>query len=79
MDRVAMSEGRNDAATSSMADLSHALARVKEKVTRNKADALRHTIGVLKGTDDAVHQHPYRAMGVAAGVAILIGYVAAKR
>ncbi len=32
-----------------------------------------------KATDEAVHEHPYQAIGIAFGVGALIGYFAARR
>jgi ElaB/YqjD/DUF883 family membrane-anchored ribosome-binding protein len=32
-----------------------------------------------KATDQAVHEHPYQAIGIALGVGALIGYLAARR
>ena len=32
-----------------------------------------------KATDQAVHKHPYQAMGIALGVGALIGYLVAAR
>ncbi|MDB6027216.1 MAG: protein ElaB [Verrucomicrobiales bacterium] len=32
-----------------------------------------------KATDKAVHEHPYKAMGIALGVGALVGYLLARR
>ena len=32
-----------------------------------------------KATDQAVHEHPYQAIGIALGVGVLIGYLVARR
>ena len=32
-----------------------------------------------KATDEAVHEHPYQAIGIALGVGVLIGYLVARR
>ena len=32
-----------------------------------------------KATDKAVHEHPYKAMGIALGVGALVGYLVARR
>jgi len=32
-----------------------------------------------RATDEAVHEHPYGAMGIAAAVGLLIGFLAASR
>jgi ElaB/YqjD/DUF883 family membrane-anchored ribosome-binding protein len=42
--------------------------RVKEK-----------TVEGAKAADEAVHEHPYQAIGVAFGVGALIGYLVARR
>jgi len=42
--------------------------RVREKVVEG-----------AKATDQAVHKHPYQAMGIALGVGALLGYVIALR
>jgi len=36
-------------------------------------------VGGAKATDDAVHEHPYQAFGIAFGVLALIGYLVARR
>ena len=33
----------------------------------------------VQATDEAVHEHPYRASGIAFGVGTLIGYLVARR
>ena len=33
----------------------------------------------VKATDEAVHEHPYQAIGIAFGVGALIGYLVARR
>jgi ElaB/YqjD/DUF883 family membrane-anchored ribosome-binding protein len=37
------------------------------------------TVDCAKATDEAVHAHPYQAIGIALGVGALIGYLAAHR
>ena len=32
-----------------------------------------------KATDQAVHEHPYQAIGIAFGVGVLLGYLASRR
>jgi len=44
------------------------LGRVKEKA-----------VDGVKATDEAVHEHPYQAIGIALGVGAIIGYLAARR
>ena len=33
----------------------------------------------VKATDEAIHEHPYHAMGIAFGVGALLGYLFARR
>jgi ElaB/YqjD/DUF883 family membrane-anchored ribosome-binding protein len=33
----------------------------------------------VRATDEAVHTHPYGAMGIAAAVGLLVGFLAARR
>jgi ElaB/YqjD/DUF883 family membrane-anchored ribosome-binding protein len=33
----------------------------------------------VKATDEAVHEHPYPAIGIALGVGALVGYLVARR
>jgi ElaB/YqjD/DUF883 family membrane-anchored ribosome-binding protein len=42
--------------------------RVKEKA-----------VDGAKATDEAVHEHPYQAIGIALGVGALLGYLVARR
>jgi ElaB/YqjD/DUF883 family membrane-anchored ribosome-binding protein len=55
--------------------LAAALERAKEiaGVVRDKA------VAGAKATDEAVHEHPYQAMGVALGVGLIIGYLLGRR
>ena len=36
-------------------------------------------IAGAKATDEAIHEHPYQAMGMALGVGALIGFLLARR
>jgi ElaB/YqjD/DUF883 family membrane-anchored ribosome-binding protein len=44
------------------------LGRVKEKAVES-----------AKATDEAVHGHPYQAIGIALGIGALIGYLVVRR
>ena len=55
--------------------LAAALERGKEIYGRIKEKAVEGA----KATDEAVHQHPYQAVGIALGVGALIGYFVARR
>jgi ElaB/YqjD/DUF883 family membrane-anchored ribosome-binding protein len=55
--------------------LAAALERGKEIYGRVKEKAVEGA----KATDQAVHEHPYQAIGIAFGVGALIGYFVARR
>ena len=55
--------------------LAAALERGKEIYGRVKEKAVQGA----KATDEAVHEHPYQAIGIAFGVGALIGYLVARR
>ena len=55
--------------------LAAALERVKEMCSRVR----EKTIEGAEATDQAVHEHPYQAIGIAFGVGALLGYLVARR
>src|SRR5580693_1887089 len=55
--------------------LAAALESGKEIYGRVQAKA----VDCAKATDEALHDHPYRAIGIALGVGALIGYLATRR
>jgi ElaB/YqjD/DUF883 family membrane-anchored ribosome-binding protein len=55
--------------------LAVALDRAKEIAGRVREKAFEGA----KTADDAVHEHPYQAVGIAFGVGALIGFLAARR
>ena len=55
--------------------LAAALERGKEVYDRVSEKAVECTTA----TDEALHAHPYQAIGVAFGVGALVGYLAARR
>jgi ElaB/YqjD/DUF883 family membrane-anchored ribosome-binding protein len=55
--------------------LTAALERGKEFYGRAREKAVEGA----KAADEAVHEHPYQAIGIAFGVGALIGYLAARR
>jgi ElaB/YqjD/DUF883 family membrane-anchored ribosome-binding protein len=57
------------------ARLAAALERGKEIYGCVRAKAVEGA----KAADEAVHEHPYQALGVAFGVGALIGYLVARR
>ena len=55
--------------------LAAALERGKEIYGRVRDQA----VAGAKATDQAVHEHPYQAIGIAFGVGALLGYLASRR
>ena len=55
--------------------LAAALERGKEIYGRVREKAVEG----VKATDEAVHEHPYQAIGIAFGVGALMGYLVARR
>jgi ElaB/YqjD/DUF883 family membrane-anchored ribosome-binding protein len=55
--------------------LAAALDSAKEIAGRVRDKAVESA----KAADEAVHEHPYQAIGIAFGVGALIGYLAARR
>lgn len=55
------------------------LRNAKAELNQLEKTALDNARRAAHATDHAVHQHPYTAMGVAAGVGLLIGMLVARR
>jgi len=54
-----------------------------EAATEKAKEVCKHlqeaTVAAAKATDQAVREHPYQAIGIAFGVGVLIGVLAARR
>ena len=62
--------------------VSEARKRLAAALERGKAVCGRvrdKAVEGAKATDEAVHEHPYEAIGIALGVGALIGYLVAHR
>jgi ElaB/YqjD/DUF883 family membrane-anchored ribosome-binding protein len=55
------------------------LSVVKAKMSETEAELLAKTKAAAKATDEYVHENPWNAIGVAAGVGILIGFFIGRR
>jgi ElaB/YqjD/DUF883 family membrane-anchored ribosome-binding protein len=55
------------------------LRRAQAEFLRLEEAALDHAKDAARATDHAVHEHPYAAMGVAAGVGLLLGMLISRR
>jgi ElaB/YqjD/DUF883 family membrane-anchored ribosome-binding protein len=55
------------------------LKALRGRLQDAQAAALRQSKAAARATDDYVHDHPWRAIGAAAGVGVLIGLLIARR
>jgi ElaB/YqjD/DUF883 family membrane-anchored ribosome-binding protein len=55
------------------------LKRAKEKVEDVQELVLERSKAAVRATDDYVHDHPWRAIGIAATVGFLLGLVVNRR
>jgi ElaB/YqjD/DUF883 family membrane-anchored ribosome-binding protein len=56
-----------------------ALKRAKEKVQDVQDVVIEKSKVVARATDDYVHDHPWKAVGIAAGVGFLIGLLVNRK
>lgn len=59
--------------------LADRLAVAKDRIADAEAAVLEKTKKAALATDDYVHAHPWESVGVAAGVAFLLGLLAGRR
>ena len=55
------------------------LAVYKEKLVDAEQAMMERTKEAARATDEYVHDHPWQAVGVAAGVGVLLGMLIARR
>ncbi|MBN8441960.1 MAG: DUF883 domain-containing protein [Thauera sp.] len=55
------------------------LAVAKERIADAEAALIDRSKKAARATDDYVHDHPWQSVGVAAGVAFLLGLLAGRR
>lgn len=58
---------------------SEALGRAKQRLQDAQAAVATNTRAAARATDDFVHEHPWGAVGVAAGVGFLVGLLVSRR
>lgn len=56
-----------------------ALHRAKLRLGEAQASVAENTKAAVRATDDWVHQHPWTAVGVGAGVGFLLGLLVSRR
>lgn len=69
----------DDKMSSARAKLTDELAQIRQRLVELERDAAEHVKAAAKHTDEAVHQHPYVAMGAAAAIGLLLGFVLGRR
>jgi ElaB/YqjD/DUF883 family membrane-anchored ribosome-binding protein len=55
------------------------LGRAREQLASLQADAIDKAKAAGRATDDYVHDHPWRSVGVAAGIGVLVGLLIGRR
>lgn len=68
-----------EAVAAARARAEETLAAAKARMAEAQATLLAKTREAAKVTDEYVHMHPWEAMGVAAGVGMLIGLLIGRR
>jgi ElaB/YqjD/DUF883 family membrane-anchored ribosome-binding protein len=61
------------------ARVEESLAVAKTKMHDAEEELLARTKAAAKATDEYVHEHPWNAVGVAAGVGLLVGLLISRR
>ena len=55
------------------------LAAALERVREIAANVRDKAVAGAKATDEAVHEHPYKAIAIGVGVGAILGYLLARR
>lgn len=78
-DARALMAATADVAGEKVGDARKRLAAALESGKRMLGQVKDKAVAGAKATDAAVHQHPYLAIGIAAGVGALVGFLIARR
>lgn len=68
-----------EAASEARGKLQDRLAQLKDKLTHLQDEAVLRSKAAGRAADAYVHEHPWQAMGVAAGVGLLLGLLISRR
>lgn len=66
-------------ANSAMKKAAEKLRRAQEEFLRLEEAAIERAKVAARATDNAVHEHPYTAVGVAAAIGLLLGVLISRR
>src|SRR5512143_1337961 len=68
-----------EALASARARAEASLARAKDKIADAEAALLGRAKAAAKATDVYVHENPWKAIGISAGIALLVGFIMGRR
>ncbi len=68
-----------EALASARARAEASLARAKTKMADAEAALLARAKTAAKATDVYVHENPWKAIGISAGIALLVGFIMGRR
>lgn len=60
-------------------NIEHSLDVVKNSISQTQAELVARTRAAAKATDVYVHDNPWQAVGVAASVGLVLGWLAGRR
>ena len=78
-DARALMEATADVAGEKVTEARRRLATALERGRELYGNVRDKAVDCVEVTDEAVHEHPYQAIGIAFGVGALIGYLVAHR
>jgi ElaB/YqjD/DUF883 family membrane-anchored ribosome-binding protein len=71
--------GGNDMSSAARAKLQQSLRDAKERLLELERTLVKHGQDAARAADDYVHENPWRAVGIAAGVGFLLGILLSRR
>jgi ElaB/YqjD/DUF883 family membrane-anchored ribosome-binding protein len=78
-DARALMTATADVAGEKVADARKRVADALESAKEIAGRVRDQAVDYAKATDEAVHEHPYKAIGIAFGVGALLGYLVLRR
>lgn len=78
-DARALMAATADVAGEKVADARKRLTAALEHAKEIAANVRDKAVAGAKATDEAVHEHPYKAIGIALGVGMIVGFLIARR
>lgn len=75
----ATADQSGDAADKARARVEESLREARHKLQEIEGDLVQRTRAAAQATDEMVHDRPWQAIGVAAGIGFLIGILSGRR